>query len=148
MGDPSLLKGLHVFGAVLLLGNVIVTGLWAAALWRQRERLSFRWVARVILWADLLFTVVGGTLLTMTGIMLVIVRGYEWRATRWVLHGALALAIATGLWLCLLLPDQIRLGRSREDDPRYARVFRRWTVVGWGATFLLLYGLWAMVTKS
>jgi uncharacterized membrane protein len=105
-------------------------------------------VARVILWADLAFTVLGGTLLTMTGIMLVIVGGHDWRATPWILHGILALGVGTAIWLVVLVPDQFRMARWDEGDPRYAAAFRRWTIVGWGTTLILLAGLWAMVSKS
>lgn len=148
MTDLAILRAVHVLGAILLLGNVIVTGLWAALLWRERDAIPFRHVARVILWADLAFTVLGGTLLTMSGILLVIAGHPGWRSTPWIRHGAGALAVATAVWLVLLLPDQWRLLRWREDAPRYGVVYRRWSAVGWGTTFLLLYGLWAMVTKS
>lgn len=148
MNDIATLRLVHVLGAVLLLGNVIVTGLWAAALWRERDQIPFRQVARVILWADLVFTVLGGTLLTVSGILLVIAGHPEWRTTPWIRHGATALAAATAVWLVILLPDQWRMLRWREDAPRYHAVYRRWSVVGWGTTVLLLYGLWAMVTKS
>lgn len=148
MSEIPLLRTLHVLGAVLLLGNVIVTGLWAALLWRERAGFSYRRVARVILWADLAFTVLGGTLLTMTGIMLVIGGGYDWRTTPWILHGILALGAGTLIWLVVLVPDQFRMARWQDDDPRYVGAFRRWTIVGWGTTLLLLFGLWAMVSKS
>jgi hypothetical protein len=32
------------------------------------------------------------------------------------------------------------------DDRGLRRVFTRWSVVGWTATGVLFYGLWAMVT--
>jgi uncharacterized membrane protein len=148
MSEIPVLRTLHVLGAVLLLGNVIVTGLWAALLWRERAGIAYRRVARVILWADLAFTVLGGTLLTMTGIMLVIGGSYDWRATPWIVHGILALGVGTAIWLGVLVPDQFRMARWNDDDPRYAGTFRRWTIVGWGTTLLLLFGLWAMVSKS
>lgn len=148
MVDAGILRFLHVLGAVLLLGNVVVTGLWAMLLWHARPALPFRRTARVIMWADLCFTVVGGTLLTVSGIFLIQARGYPWRELPWIQHGIGALGLATLVWLWLLLPDQVRLERWAEDDPRYVRAFWRWTIVGWIDTLILCYGLWAMVTKS
>ncbi|MGE3526569.1 MAG: DUF2269 family protein, partial [Gemmatimonadales bacterium] len=55
-----MLKLIHVAGAVLLLGNVTVTGFWSLFLFFKREAVPFRRVAQAILWADLVFTVLGG----------------------------------------------------------------------------------------
>ncbi len=148
MDSLALLRFLHVLGAVLLLGNVAVTGLWAGLLWRSRAEFPYPRAARAILWADLCFTLVGGSLLTMSGIFLVRNEGLPWRDLPWIRHGIAALATATVIWLVALLPDQWRMERWAADDPRYPRAFWRWTVVGWLDTLVLFFGLWAMVTKS
>lgn len=138
---------LHVAGAVLLLGNVTVTGFWAMFMYRQRSLVPFRPVARAILWTDLAFTAVGGIMLTVSGILLVRIRGYVIGDTPWLVHGIGALASSTVLWLAVLLPDQWRLERmDPADGIALRRVFRRWTIVGWTTTAILFYGLWAMVT--
>ncbi|MEP7104731.1 MAG: DUF2269 family protein, partial [Chloroflexota bacterium] len=135
-----------VAGAVLLLGNVTVTGFWATYLYRLRARVPFRPVARAILWADVVFTALGGALLTISGILLVLQRGYAVMNTGWLLRGISVLALSTLLWLVFLLPIQWRLERVEHDD-MLRRLFRRWSVVGWAATLLLFYGLWCMVSK-
>jgi uncharacterized membrane protein len=143
----ALLRWLHVTGAVLLLGNVVVTGFWATYLYRATPALQFRPVARAIMWADLVFTLTGGVLLTVSGILLIRRHGYPVMGTPWLLHGISALAVSTALWLVLLLPDQWRLERVAPDDHRTRRrLFRRWSVVGWAATLVLFYGLWSMVS--
>lgn len=139
---------LHIAGAVLLLGNVVVTGLWAAFLYRRRNVLPFRQVAKAILWADIWFTLGGGTLLVFSGIQLILLRGLPFWETRWLVNGVGALALSTLLWLVVLLPDQVRLARLDErDDAALRRVFLRWSAVGWTATAALFYGLWAMVAR-
>ena len=149
MDDVALLRVLHVAGAVLLLGNVTVTGVWAAYLYRARDRVPFQPVARAILWTDLIFTVGGGTLLTVSGILLALRRGLAVAGTPWLLHGIVALTAATVLWLIVLLPAQLRMHRAgREDGAGLASAFRRWSVVGWTATALLYYGLWAMAGRG
>jgi uncharacterized membrane protein len=139
-------RAVHVTAAVLLLGNVVVTGFWAAYLRRRGDVVAFRAVARAVLLADLLFTLGGGVLLTVSGILLVLWRGYDPAATPWLAQGIVALALATLVWLVVLLPDQWRMARAA-DDARLGRVFVRWSVVGWLDTLLLFAGLWAMVTR-
>ena len=148
MDDIGLLRALHVTGAVLLLGNVTVTGVWAALLYRVRQRVPFRAAARAILWTDLVFTLGGGALLTVSGILLVLHRGYSLGEQGWLRQGIGALVLATVLWVLVLVPAQFRLERLDPSD--YAglrRVFLRWSVVGWVATLVLFYGLWVMVKK-
>jgi len=148
MVDPSIWRALHILGAVLLVGNVIVTGFWAAFLYAQRSGVPFRPVARAILWTDLLFTIGGASLLTFTGIQLILARGYPFWKTPWLVKGAGSLALATLLWLAVLVPDQFRLERLAADDVAgLRRVFLRWSVVGWLSTALLVNALWVMVRK-
>jgi uncharacterized membrane protein len=144
-----LLKALHVTGAVLLLGNVVVTGFWALVFWRARDVVPFRPAARAIMWADYLFTVTGGTLLTMTGIMMTLRAGWRPLETPWLLHGMIALGVSMAVWVLVLLPDQWRMERvAPGDDARLRRLFLRWSVVGWADTALLVWGLWAMVARA
>ena len=148
MPDYFTLKALHVIGAVLLVGNVTVTGAWTLYLyqhWRE-ETIPFRPVARAILWTDLIFTLGGGILLTVTGVMLGFKAGLPFFQTPWLVKGMTALAISTLSWLVVLLPDQWRLERTT-DAAVIRRLFLRWSVVGWISTALLFYGIWAMVTK-
>jgi len=62
--------------------------------------------------------------------------------------GVASLAVATLLWLVILVPDQFRLERlSPTDSAGLRRVFLRWSIVGWVSTAILLNGLWVMVRK-
>ena len=147
MDELALLRALHVTGAVLLLGNVTVTGFWATYLYRRGGQVPFRPVARAILWTDLLFTLLGGTLLTISGILLVRHHGLRVTDTPWLLKGITALALSTLLWLLMLLPALLRLERPPPGAPELRGVFLRWSAVGWAATLVLFYGLWAMVSR-
>jgi uncharacterized membrane protein len=142
-------KFAHVFGAVLMLGNVIATGLWAHfALARPNMRVA-PFATRVIVWADLWLTLVGGTLLTMSGLWMAREYGLSWAGTPWLRHGVYALAASTLMWLAVLMPDQFRMVRlaDRGDVAGLRRVYRRWAVLGWVATGALVWGLWVMVMK-
>lgn len=149
MDEVALFRVIHVAGAVLLLGNVTITGFWAAFLYRARRVVPFHVVARAILWTDLAFTVLGGMMLVVSGILLMRAKGYPVATTPWLRQGIVALVLSTALWLGCLLPDQWRLERVEPGDETTLRaLFLRWSVVGWTATAILFYGLWAMVSKA
>jgi uncharacterized membrane protein len=149
MDSYLVFKWLHVFGAVLLLGNVTVTGFWAYFLFRQRSTVGLRPIARGILWTDLVFTLLGGTILTVSGILMTRARGIPILGTPWVSHGVYLLGLSTLLWLVFLLPDQLRMERADPaDDARFRTLFIRWSIIGWISTVFLFAGLWVMVTKQ
>ena len=110
MADYGVLKTLHVIGAVLLVGNVTVTGVWALLMYRARAEVPFRPVARAILWTDLL-TLSGGAMLTITGILMIRQARLPWLEMPWLLWGISALVASTLVWLVMLLPDQVRMAR-------------------------------------
>lgn len=149
MGKTYLVwKALHVIGAVLMVGNVTVTGLWTLVLWQGGRGIPHRQIVRGIFWSDLLFTFGGGALLTIAGIQMVRVSGLPWRETPWLLRGFGALGASIAIWLAGLLPDQARMARCEpHEQEQFRRLFIRWNVMGWGATVALYYGLWNMVTK-
>jgi len=142
------LKSLHIVAAVLMVGNVTVTGVWATFYFRWRKDADFRLAARAILWTDLIFTFLGGAALTITGILMARQAGMPILETPWIRRSALLLAISTLLWLTILLPDQWRMERlDRSRDEFLKAVFTRWSVVGWGSTVLLFVAMWSMVLK-
>lgn len=143
-----MLRVVHVFAAILFLGNVIVTGVWSTLMHRQRAQLEFRHVARAIIFTDWVFTVGGAMLLVASGLSTAIGRGYPILGTRWIRDGVIGLAIATIIWLIVLVPVQRRLVRcGAGDDTERDRLFHRWNVAGWFAVLPLLYSLWSMTYK-
>lgn len=139
-----LLRALHVLGAVLLLGNVVVTGAWSVLLVRGGAPRAL--VARGIIVTDWLFTLGGAALLITTGVWRAIALRLPLWDTPFIRHGLLALGVATLLWLAVLVPLQRQMSRAR-DDAEFARAFRRWTIVGWLDVLPLAYALWAMTTR-
>ncbi len=146
----SSLKALHVLAAILFVGNVIVTGIWAAIFFRARRTHNFSVAARAIVCTDWIFTVGGGAMLTITGVSLAIGRGYPMWETPWIRQAILALVCSTVMWLVLLVPAQrimLRAVSSNAEDARQARAYTRWNIAGWTATVPLLYAVWCMVAK-
>lgn len=141
-------KALHVIGAVLMVGNVTVTGAWTILLWRHRHEVPLRRIAHGILWTDLWFTFLGGALMTIAGIQMIRTGGIPWRDTPWLLHGIYLLAASSAIWLAALLPDQFRMERCPpHDGARFRTLYLRWSALGWVATALLYAAIWVMVVK-
>ncbi|MBI2796429.1 MAG: DUF2269 family protein [Gemmatimonadetes bacterium] len=149
MNTYLVLKAIHVASAVLMVGNVTVTGAWAFLMYRhwRTTGASFRPVARAILWTDLLFTLAGGAGLTISGVLLARHLALPILGSPWLVRGIAALAVSTLAWLVVLLPDQWRLERAT-DPAEVRRLFRRWNLVGWTSTAVLYYAIWCMVRKD
>jgi uncharacterized membrane protein len=146
----STLKTAHVLGAILFVGNVIVTGIWSAIFFRARQTHDFARAARAIVITDWWFTVGGGALLTMSGVALALHRGLPLWETVWIKQAMLALALSTVMWLVVLVPAQRAMVRHRQDehdDVALVRAYSRWNVTGWLATVPLVYAVWCMVAK-
>lgn len=146
--DP-LLKTAHVLGAILFVGNVVITGIWSAIFWRARYTHDFQRAARAIVITDWWFTVGGGALLTSSGIALAMLRGLPLWGTPWIRQALLALGVSTLLWLVVLVPAQRTMVRHTggADDASLVRAYGRWSVWGWTATAPLVYAVWCMVAK-
>lgn len=143
-----LLKVAHVMAAILFAGNVIVTGVWAAVMFRQRARLDFRVAAGAIVITDWVFTFGGAAALVTTGVLLAVGRGYPIWDTRWIREAVIGLACSTTIWVSILIPAQRRMLRlDRGEDAALQRVYTRWNLSGWLAAVPLLWSIWAMVYK-
>src|SRR3712207_1844820 len=54
---------LHIVGAVLFLGNILFSAVWLALAERTKEAAMLHFAARVVSWADVVFTAPGIVLL-------------------------------------------------------------------------------------
>ncbi len=147
-----LLKTAHVVAAVLFVGNVVVTGIWAAVCYRARATHDFRLAARAIVITDWLFTFGGAVMLVGSGVAMAVARGLPLWGTPWIRNAIVALVISTLAWLIVLVPAQremLHLDPISDSaaDPRLVHAFRRWTITGWAATAPLIYAIWCMVAK-
>ena len=147
----SWLKTVHVLGAILFVGNVIVTGIWSGIFFRARQTHDFERAARAIVVTDWGFTVGGGALLTTSGVLLALQRGLPLWGTPWIRQAIIALTVSTILWLVFLVPAQRAMVRHRRHlagDEVLVGHYTRWNVTGWLATVPLVYAVWCMVASA
>lgn len=149
-----LLKSLHLLGAVLFLGNVVVTLWWKLAANRTRQPAVIAFAQRQVTLTDYVFTFAGAGLVLVSGVANVWQQGWEALHTRWIGWGSALFIVSGLLWLCVLIPVQIhqaRLARRFADGGEipvsYWRAERVWVVVGIVATLLVFANLYWMVFK-
>lgn len=150
----TLLKFLHVLGAIILIGNVTVTAVWKVFADRTHD-------PRVVAFGQRLVTITDWTL-TVSGIALIVIGGYGAAlagrmnpfGARWLVWGQILFAISGLIWAGILIPAQIRQAREAklfasggEITASYRRDAKRWLVWGIVATVPLVAAVWLMVFK-
>lgn len=107
MSTYATFKMLHVFGVVIFLGNIIVTGVWKyrADVTGRPEVVAF--AQRLVTLTDWVFTFGGVILILIGGFGMIGVGGLDIGTTSWIKIG-LALFLASGvIWAAVLIPIQI-----------------------------------------
>ena len=148
------LKTLHILGAVLFLGNIIVTGWWKVMADRTRDPRVIAFAQRQVTLTDFVFTAGGAALLLAAGIANAVIHGMDYKSIRWLAWGYW-LFIASGvLWVTVLIPVQVKqaklaraFGAGGTIPEQYWKLGRVWIVVGVVATLLPLANLYWMVFK-
>lgn len=155
MSDSYLvLKGLHVLGMVIFLGNIIITGWWKVMADRTRDPRIVAFAQRQVTLTDFVFTGGGVVLILATGLGNAVLHHMDYWHIRWLAWG-LGLFIASGvIWATILVPVQIKQARlargfaqGGEIPESYWRLARTWNIFGAIATLLPLLNLYWMVFK-
>ncbi|KAB1656856.1 DUF2269 family protein [Pseudoclavibacter chungangensis] len=132
-----LLFGL-VLGAVLVVGNIIVTEAWTYMAERTGDRQVLRFAARAVTWADVFFTAPGIFLAVISGLFLTEQLGHH---DAWVRGAETSFITAGVIWFVLLVPMQNRLAvRAEQDelDEGFTTILHRWYGFGILATAITL----------
>lgn len=137
-------KALHIFGAVIFVGNIIVTGAWMLLAERTRDPSVIQFAARTANWADVLFTGPGVILVLWNGLVLAHQLNGIYR-TSWIAAALGLFALSGIVWVVFLIPYQHRLIQRSGDE--FLRTLHRWYFWGIIATILPLVSLVLMVVK-
>lgn len=143
-------KIVHVLSASLFLGNVVVSGTWAALAERTRNYEVIAFSNRLVLVTDLLFTLTGAVLVVITGSMMA--HRFGGAASQgWIAWSYALFGISGLIWAILLVPIQLRqrtlLRRDRAITGEYLRLSKIWQISGAVATVVPLPILYLMITK-
>jgi uncharacterized membrane protein len=149
-----ILKSLHIFGAVIFLGNVVVTAWWKIMAEKTMDPRVIAFAQRQVTLTDFVFTAPGALLTIVAGDAMAY--GYmsnTW-GIQWLTWGR-GLFIASGvIWLTVLIPTQIRQARiargfndSQAIPEEYWKLSNRWKYFGALAVVLPLFNIYWMVFK-
>ena len=148
----ALFKALHIIGVVILVGNVTITAYWKVLADRTRDARLVAHAQHGVTIADWIFTLTG--LILIGGYGAAAVASLSLTSSTWLVIGQLLFAVSGLVWLCVLVPIQIRQGRAaRVLTPgdtlpaQYRRDSRRWLIWGIVATVPLVAAIYVMVAK-
>jgi uncharacterized membrane protein len=146
----STLKTIHVLSACLFLGNVIVSGTWAALAERTRNVEIIRFSNRLVLITDLLFTFTGAMGVIITGHLMADKFGGA-QAQPWINWSYMLFGMSGLIWALVLLPIQLKqrvlLKKYDHITAEYLRWSRVWQISGAVATVLPLPIIYLMINK-
>lgn len=143
----------HIFGAIVFLGNLIVSAAWMTTAHRTDDPGIVAFAARMVARADWMFTAPSIILILLNGFALS-GKLYGWanfHEQAW-LTTSLGLFVVSGvIWAVFLWRYQaamIRLSsHALSITPELRDAIRKWGMWGGIATFLPLIALWLMVAK-
>lgn len=149
----SILKSLHVLGAVLFLGVGAASAWYKLQADRSDDPRIVAWGQHQIVRADALFTVPSALIMPITGLWMVHLMESP-LTTPWIAFGLGGFAVAGVLWLpAVWLQLRMRdmadaaLASGEPLPAAYWQAQRVWLALGAPAFALTLVIIWVMVTK-
>ena len=153
MDSYLLLKTVHLVGAVLFIGNIVVTGWWKFMADATRDARIIGFAQRQVTLTDWIFTLGGVVLVAIGGIGNAALHGMP-LDTPWLALGSILFTASGIIWVAVLIPLQMRLGRMARGfahggpiPPAYWRAEKLWACFGVLATLLPLANIPVMVFK-
>ncbi len=143
----------HILGAVLFVGNIIVTAMWKARADRTGDLATIAFANRLVAATDRVFTVPGAILIALTGYTMAARRPWPLHGLPWLEYGQGLFWLTVLIYLIVLIPVQRRMlavvdaARAGTLPPEYGALSKRWAMWGGIATLLPLIILYMMVTK-
>ena len=135
--DYQLLKMLHIFGAIIFVGNIVVTALWKAMADLTKDPKIVAFGQRLVTLTDFVFTGLGATLLLVTGLLIAYRYFTDFLQIRWIAWGLGLFMLSGIIWATALTPIQIKqaqLARKFAEDNQipseFWRLGRIWIIFG------------------
>ncbi len=145
-------KLLHILGAIFLLGNIVISGVWMFMAEQTNNPEIMAFAVKMVNRADVFFTVPGIFLLITNGDIL----SEQWGGVfnvSWIVVSLVLFVLSGIVWAGLLLRYQnslIRLSESMRDEKNcreFFTVLHKWYFWGATATVLPLISLVLMFLK-
>lgn len=153
MDHYLILKSFHIFGVVIFLGNIIITGFWKGFADFSKDWRIIAFSQRLVTYTDIFFTALGVLIIAITGMAMAHYYNNPFHI-KWIAWGV-GLFIASGIiWLTILIPIQLKLNNivrqfnENSTIPSHYWTYEKiWMFFGIIATLLPLGNLYWMVFK-
>lgn len=149
----SILKFLHVLGAMVILGTGSGIAFFMLMATRSGDPRFIAGTARIVVIADWIFTATAIAAQPVSGFFLVRESGWPWSAF-WLVAALILYIVAGAFWLPVVwIQRRMRdLAQSAADagttlPVAYHRLFRIWFVFGFPGFGAVLAILWLMIAK-
>lgn len=143
-------KALHIFGGVLLLGNIIVTGMWMFMAEQTKNEEVIRFGVKAVNWADVFFTAPGSLLLIVNGLAMANTWGGIMN-THWIIAALVLFSLSGIIWIGFLVIIQDKFIKwtwnGTPFPPEFYIKLRQWYFWGSVATILPVISMFLMVMK-
>jgi uncharacterized membrane protein len=147
------LKYLHVVGAAVLLGTGAGIAFFMLLAHRTGDAAIVAGVARIVVFADFLFTATAVVAQPVTGFALVWHLGYP-LGEHWIVLSILLYLLTGAFWLPVVWMQmemrRLATAAARNGTPlpeRYNRLFQLWFAFGFPAFGAVLGIFWLMITR-
>jgi uncharacterized membrane protein len=147
-------KMIHLFGVIVFLGNIIVTGVWKVMADRTGQPQIIAYSQRLVTLTDWIFTAGGVALILIGAYGMAAVAHLDLRGPTWLMWGQVIFVASGLIWIAILIPTQIVQARQARAfanggaiPDSYWRHGRRWMIWGTIATVIPLANLYFMVFK-
>lgn len=147
------LKVVHLFGVVLFLGNIVVTGWWKNMADRTKNTQIIAFAQRQVTLTDYIFTAGGALILFVAGASNVAIHGLD-ISSQWLKMGNLMFVLSGVIWAAILIPTQIKQAKmaklfaeTNEIPAQYWKLCMTWNIWGLIATLLPLLNIYWMTFK-
>jgi uncharacterized membrane protein len=149
-----ILKSLHVFGAILFLGNILLSGWWKIWADRDGDPKIVAFAQKLVARNDFVFTSAGVVLILGSGIAMTALFRPEYLHAGWFAWGFWLFVASGAIWFGVLIPVQRRqsslarrFAREGAIPSLYWRLERVWMAAGVVAACLPLANLYWMIFK-
>lgn len=143
---------MHVLGAIVFMGNIVVSAAWMSLARRARNPEALRLGARGLMLTDAIFTLPGSLLILLNGG--IIATPYFQARVGWVVVSLVLFLLSGIVWAAVLVPAQRKLSTLMEAMPAGGPIpagadalVTKWFRWGGIATLLPLVSLVLMVAK-
>ncbi|HIP22162.1 MAG TPA: DUF2269 family protein [Rhodobacteraceae bacterium] len=156
--DYSTLKIIHMFGIIVFLGNIIITGWWKTLADKTGDYRIIAFAQRQVTLTDWIFTLGGVVLVLLGGLGMVAHLNEnvmdEIHSTKWLGWGYYLFLLSGVIWVVILIPLQIiqakmarKFAKTGDIPERYWLYGKLWLYFGILAILIPLVNLYWMVFK-